>query len=273
MSEQKCGFIAIVGRPNVGKSTLLNRIIGHKVSITSKKAQTTKDFIKGILTLAGRQYIFVDTPGYQLKKSTIVDFREVLKDVDECILVLESNRYSQEDEKLAQVLGEVGKPLFIVVNKVDKLTRFQQAEVAAALKSRFPNTPLHFISAKHNPDFKVLLDSLAELLPEGPFLFNENDYSAQSLEFMVEELIREKVYRYLAQELPYAIRVQLESLSWDNNLVKVRALILVSKPSHKAIVIGKEGHTIKHLATKAREDLEKLLSSKVFLELRVKERP
>lgn len=275
---QRCGLIAIVGRPNVGKSTLLNALVGQKVSITSRKAQTTRHRITGIRTLGDTQYVFVDTPGFQTRHSNALNRtlnRTVLSsvsDVDLVLFVVEAGRFGLDDAKVLALIPP-DKPTVLVANKLDKVVR--RAELAPWLKSmqeRHPFVEFVPLSAKRPDQVKRLLEIVRPYLPEQPWWYEEDALTDRSERFLASEIVREKLFRFTGDELPYSSTVMIEKFEEEGRLRRIAATIIVERESHKAIVIGDGGERLKRIGTEARLELEKLLDAKVFLELWVKVR-
>jgi len=283
-----CGFIAIIGKPNVGKSKLINHIVGKKISITSDRTQTTRYAITGIRTIEDNastyQFVFVDTPGLEKKntnKYSPVLNKSVLKtleDVDIILWVIEANRYTEEDQNVLHIIKNITKkPLFLVVNKIDKAKTPESQQVMHTKiieikeQCQFAHTCL--ISAKHSLGITEMLAEMKKFLPESPLLFDANQQSTRDENFIIQETIREKTFRYLGQELPYTLIIELEEVENTADILKVKAVIFVTKESHKAIVIGTKGAMLKKVSMESRLDLEKQFQKKVFLEIWVKFRP
>jgi GTP-binding protein Era len=272
-----CGFVAIVGRPNVGKSTLLNRIVGQKVSITSHRPQTTRHRILGIKTAGETQYVYVDTPGMHLgAKSAINRFmnrtaRSALADVDVVLFVVEALRWTDEDQNVAARLMGSPAPVILVVNKVDAL-RDKSALLPyleqIAGKGRFAE--IVPVSAGTGVGIADLERLVARRLPEGAHYFPEDQVTDRSERFLAAELVREKLMRMLRQELPYALTVEIERFKEDEGVLHVDAVVWVERKGQKAIVIGKGGATLKEVGKQARLNMEAMFGSKVFLKLWVK---
>src|SRR3990167_6907466 len=267
-----CGYIALIGRPNVGKSTLLNQILQQKLSITSRKPQTTRHTILGIETLGDDQAVYVDTPGIQLgvKKTLNRMMNKVairtLHDVDVVVVVVDATSWTEEDEYVFQLLTSVTVPCFLVVNKVDKMSdKAQLLPYLDTVRQRNAFTAIIPLSAKTGDQVDQLHACLRSVLPEGPHLFDADQLTDRSTRFLCAELIREKIFRLCGQELPYATTVDIESYQEEENLVRIHALILVEKESHKRMIIGEKGLKMKTMATSARLDMERLLAKKVFL--------
>jgi GTP-binding protein Era len=275
-TAHRAGTIAIVGRPNVGKSTLLNRLVGMKLSITSRRPQTTRHRITGILTEPDAQLVFVDTPGFQnahggaLNKLMNRAVTDTLGGVDVVVLVVEARRISAEDRRLLPLLPK-GLPVVLVLNKIDALpdksALLPLLQQAAALRDFADIVP---VSAARGTQVGKLVEALKRHLPEGPALYGEDEVTDRPERFLAAELVREKLFRLLGEELPYAATVTIEKFETEGNLRRIHAGIVVDKPGHKAIVIGKGGEKLKQIGTQARTDMEKLFGGKVFLELWVR---
>ncbi len=281
-TSQRCGLIAIVGRPNVGKSTLLNALVGQKVSITSRKAQTTRHRITGIRSEGDAQFVFVDTPGFQTRHGNALNRnlnRTVLSsvaDVDVVLFVVEAGRYGMDDAKVLALVPE-GKPVILIANKLDKVVR--RAELAPWLKGmqeRHPFAEFVPLSATRADDVKRLLGIVRPYLPEQPWWHEEEALTDRSERFLASEIIREKLFRLTGDELPYTSTVVIDKFEEEaqraGRFVKLAATIVVERDGHKAMVIGDGGERIKRIGTEARQELERLMDAKVFLELWVKVR-
>ncbi|WP_416136272.1 GTPase Era [Aquabacterium sp. A7-Y] len=277
-SQQRCGLIAIVGRPNVGKSTLLNALVGQKVSITSRKAQTTRHRITGICTEGDTQYVFVDTPGFQTKRGNALHrtlnraVLSSLSDVDVVLFVVEAGRFGLDDAKVLSLVPE-GKPVFLVANKLDKVLR--RAELAPWLKDmqeRHPFNEFVPLSAKRAEDAQRLLQIVRPYLPEQPWWHDEEALTDRSERFLASEIVREKLFRLTGDELPYTSTVVIDKFEEEGALRRIAATIVVERDAHKGMVIGDGGERLKRIGSEARQELETLLDAKVFLELWVKVR-
>jgi GTPase len=284
---RRCGTIAIVGRPNVGKSTLLNALVGQKVSITSRKAQTTRHRITGIATEGNTQFVFVDTPGFQtrhtvrgtsaLNRSLNKTVQSVLADVDLVVFVVEAGRFGLDDAKVLALVPP-GKPVLLVANKLDLVQR--RAELAPWLKSmgeRHAFAEYVPLSSKRDEDVKRLLEVIRAYLPEQPWYYDEDAVSDRSEKFLAGEMIREKLFRLTGDELPYTSTIVIDRFNEEpghggGRFVKIAATIIVEREGHKGIVIGDGGERLKRIGTEARTELERLFDAKVFLELWVKVR-
>lgn len=268
-----CGYIAFVGRPNVGKSTLLNRILGHKLSITSRKPQTTRHRILGVRTEGCHQFVYVDTPGiHQGVKKTINKMMNqsamsALSDVDVIVFLIDTMQWKDEDEYVLSLIKKTTAPCFLAVNKVDKLTdKAQLLPWLNELHERHPFAGMIPLSAKTGVQVECLQQRLQAALPEGPHLFAADQWTDRSVKFLCAELLREKIFRLCGQELPYSTTVEIESFKEQDGLVTIHALIFVDKESHKRMIIGEKGRKMKEIASSARVEMEKLLDQKVFLQ-------
>ena len=280
---QRCGLVAIVGRPNVGKSTLLNALVGQKVSITSRKAQTTRHRITGIRTEGGSQFVFVDTPGFQTRHATALNrtlnrtVQASLADVDVVLFVVEAGRFGAADEQV-QALLPPGKPVLLVANKLDEVTRREDLlPWLQAMQARHAYAEFVPISAHKAADVQRLLGILEPYLPEQPWLHDEDTVSERSERFLASEIIREKLFRLSGDELPYTSTVVIDRFEEEpgrqaSRMVRIAATIVVEREAHKGMVIGAAGERLKRIGSEARQDLERLLDAKVFLEVWVKVR-
>lgn len=270
------GFVAIVGRPNVGKSTLLNRLIGQKISIVSRKAQTTRHRVTGVLTEGQSQYIFVDTPGFQTRHKNALNramnrtVTQVLSDVDLVLFVIESGRYGPADEQVVKLLPPDAK-VILVINKVDLLEdKGRLLPFMQKMSEVFPFAEIVPVSAEKGRNTDQLLKAAGPYLPEGDPIFDADDITDRSERFLAAEFLREKLFRQLGEELPYGMTVEIEKFEAEPGLRRIHAAIIVDRDAHKAMVIGKGGERLKRIASEARVELEKLFESKVFLEVWVK---
>jgi GTP-binding protein Era len=270
------GFLAIVGRPNVGKSTLTNRLVGAKVSITSRKAQTTRHRIHGVLTTGDCQYIFVDTPGFQTKHRNALNrlmnrsVTQTLADVDVVLLMVEAGRWGAGEKDLLGLLPK-DRPVILVVNKLDRLAdRGTVLPFLQKCAEEFPFAEIVPISAERGENLDELLKAAAKHLPEASPVFGADDITDRSERFLAAELLREKLFRNLGEELPYGMAVEIEKFEQEGDLRRIHAAVVVDKAAHKAIVIGKAGERLKRISTDARKDMEALFGGKVWLETWVK---
>ena len=276
MSELKSGYVAIVGRPNVGKSTLLNRLIGQKVSIVSRKAQTTRHRIMGILTNPDAQYVFVDTPGFQTKHTNALNramnrgVTQALADVDVVLFVVEAGRFDDKDKAVIRLLP-ADRSVIIVVNKIDQLKdKTKLLPFMAELAKERDFAAIIPVSAAKGKQLDDLLRETRKHLPHNELLFGEDEITDKSEKFLAAEYIREKLFRLIGDELPYAATVEIEKFEMDGALRRIHAAIVVDRDGHKAIIIGSGGETLKRIASEARQDMERLFDGKVFLEVFVK---
>jgi len=272
----RTGFIAIVGRPNVGKSTLLNRLIGQKISIVSRKAQTTRHRITGIRTDEAAQYIFVDTPGFQTKFRSALNeamnrgVTTTLADIDVVLFVIEAGKFDSRDAAVLKLLPR-NQPVILVINKADLVKdKAQLLPFMERMSKEFNFHAIVPISAQKVMKVEVLLDAIQPLLPEGEPMYEEDQVTDRSERFLAAELIREKIFRLVGDELPYSTAVEIEKYEEEGNLRRIYAAILVDRDAQKAIIIGKDGERLKEISTQARTDMEKMFDGKVFLEVWVK---
>jgi GTP-binding protein Era len=282
VASQRCGVVAIVGRPNVGKSTLLNALVGQKISITSAKAQTTRHRINGIRTVAEAQFVFVDTPGFQTRHGAALNrtlnrtVQGVLADVDVVLFVVEAGRFGLDDAKvlsLIQTEAMLGKPVLLVANKLDAVQR--RADLAPWLKGmqdRHAFAEFVPLSAKKAADVERLLAIVKPYLPEQAWLHEADALTDRSERFLAGEIIREKLFRLTGDELPYTSTVVIDAFEEEGALRRIAASIVVERDAHKGMIIGAGGERLKRIGSEARQELETLMDGKVFLELFVKVR-
>ena len=278
-TDYRCGFVAIVGRPNVGKSTLMNHLIGQKISITSKKAQTTRNRVTGIYTDDTAQFVFVDTPGFQTNHRNALNDRlnqnvtEALSGVDVVVFVVKAMRFTDADRVVLKQLPK-HTPVVLVVNKIDKdkaKDKFALEAFINEVRQEFEFTASEAVSAKHGLRIANLLELLKPYLPESIPMYPEDMVTDKSSRFLAMEIVREKLFRYLGEELPYAMNVEVEQFEEEESgLFRIYIAVLVDKDSQKAILIGKGGEKLKKISTEARLDMEKLFDTKVFLKIWVK---
>jgi GTP-binding protein Era len=282
-SPRRCGWIAIVGRPNVGKSTLLNALVGQKVSITSNKAQTTRHRINGIRTIGATQFVFIDTPGFQTRHAAALNrtlnrtVQGALSDVDVVLFVVEAGRFGLDDAKVLSLVAaggtDGGPPVILVANKLDAVHR--RAEIAPWLKGmqeRHPFAEFVPLSARKASDVQRLLGIVGPYLPEQAWFYEEDALTDRSERFLASEIIREKLFRLTGDELPYTSTVVIDKFEEEGRLRRIAASIVVERDAHKGMVIGDQGAMLKRIGSEARTELEKLMGGKVFLELWVKVR-
>lgn len=277
MSENfRTGYVAIIGRPNVGKSTLTNRLVGAKVSITSRKAQTTRHRIHGVLTTDNTQYIFVDTPGFQTTHTNALNrlmnrsVTSSFADVDVILLVIEAGRWGAGEEALLAMLPE-GKPVILAINKIDRWEdKGQLLPFITKLSTEHQFAEIVPLSAEKGMGTEALLKTVATYLPVMPPVFDVDDITDRSERFLASEILREKLFRNLGEELPYGLAVEIEKFEQEGDLRRIFAAIIVDRSAHKIMVIGKFGERLKRISTDARRDMEKLFGGKVWLETWIK---
>ncbi|QFU76513.1 GTPase Era [Halioglobus maricola] len=272
-----CGYVAIVGRPNVGKSTLLNHILGQKISITSRKPQTTRHQVLGIKTENDHQIIFVDTPGLHKAAEKAINrymnkaASSAIRDVDLVLFLVDRTAWTEEDEMVLQQVVQSGLPAILVVNKVDLLEdkavllpHLQSLTEKADFKAVIP------LSALRQHNVESLESEVIKYLPESEHFFPEDQITNRSQRFLAAEIVREKITRQLGDELPYAVNVEIEEFAFDNGIIHISALILVERDGQKKIIIGEKGSRLRSIGTEARQDMERLFDNKVMLRLWVK---
>lgn len=272
----KCGTVAIVGRPNVGKSTLLNHILGMKLAITSRKAQTTRHRLLGIHTTEDTQFLFVDTPGFQqkhlnaLNKGLNKTVTQVLTEVDVVLFVIEPMKLGEADRKVLFLLSDK-VPTLLVVNKSDLMgDKGNLLPLIQDFDLEFPFADIVPVSAKKSLHLDELLVTIRKYLPTQPAIFGADELTDKNERFLAAELVREKIFRLLGDEIPYAVTVEIEKFEMDGKMRRIAAAIIVDKESQKPMLIGKGGDKLKQISTEARQDMEKLFGGKVFLETWVK---
>ncbi|MBE2261624.1 MAG: GTPase Era [Burkholderiaceae bacterium] len=282
-ASRRCGLVAIVGKPNVGKSTLLNALVGQKISITSRKAQTTRHRITGICSRGETQFVFVDTPGFQtlhntaLNKSLNKTVLGAVGDVDLVLFVVEAGSFTLADAKVLSLL-KPDVPALLIANKLDNVHR--RAEIAPWLKTmqeRHPFAEFVPMSAKNAKDIERLFGICEKYLPEQDWWYGEDELTDRSEKFLASEIVREKLFRFTGDELPYTSTVVIDKFEDEmgrnkSRLARIAATIVVEREGHKAMVIGEKGERLKRIGTEARQELERLMDCKVFLELWVKVR-
>ncbi len=278
MTDTKhCGYVAIIGRPNVGKSTLLNQLLAHKLSITARKPQTTRHAILGVLTHETKQAIFIDTPGLHLGKTKAINrymnraASSALVDADVVILVIEALRWTEEDAWVLTKLAKVTSPVLLVINKVDQVKQktsllpfIEELSTKHAFKNIIP------LSAQTGDNVAALMQQIMDLLPIGEHLFPPDQLTDRNQRFLATEIVREKLIRHLGDELPHELSVTLEEYKVKNNVIHMHMIIWVERKGQKVIVVGRDGELLKKLGTKARLEMEKMFGQKVYLNLWVK---
>ncbi|GMV54763.1 MAG: GTPase Era [Betaproteobacteria bacterium] len=276
MSAFKCGLIAIVGRPNVGKSTLLNRLVGFKLSIISSRPQTTRHKILGVLSEDERQFVFVDTPGYQQRHRSALNrlmnkqIQSALAEVDAVLWLIDARRLTAEDRQLIPLLP-ASRPVILAMNKVDALSdRNRLLPMIDSVRKLHPFAEIVPISAESGDNVEALKNAVAAHLPDAPAMFDADTVTDRSERFLAAEYVREKLFRRLGEEIPYGTAVQIERFEQGDGQRRIAAVIWVDRPAHKRIVIGQGGEALKAVASAARRDMEESFGGKVFLEVWVK---
>ena len=277
-APHRAGLVAIVGRPNVGKSTLLNHFVGQKISITSRKPQTTRHRITGILTRPDAQLVFVDTPGFQTEYRSVLTrlmnrtVRQALEEVDVVLCVIEAGKFDERDEALVKLLPQK-VPVVLALNKTDRIKDKRALfPFTKSVSERHAFAAIVPVSAERGTQIPELIDEMAQRLPEAPRIYEEDEITTLPERFLAAELVREKLFRLLGEELPYAAAVEIERFETEGNLRRIYVGILVDRPNQKAIIIGKDGEKLKAIGTQARKDMERMFGGKVFLELWVRVR-
>ena len=277
--NKRCGFVAIVGRPNVGKSTLLNHILGMKLSITSRKPQTTRHQILGVKTVDNTQTIYVDTPGIHQRRGSAINkymnraATSVLNDVDVILFVVQANKWTEEDQAIVERFKKVSCPILLVVNKIDTLSSKKELlPIIEKLSTHYDYAEILPVSALNGINVEMLEQKIEPLLPENEYIYPEDQVTDRSMRFLASEIIREKLIRELGQELPYTSTVSIDKYDDAPDIVHIHATIYVESEGQKAIIIGKKGSRLKSIGTKSREDISKMIETKVYLNLWVKVR-
>lgn len=274
----KSGFISIIGRPNVGKSTFINRVIGQKIAIMSDKPQTTRNKVQGVLTTNDTQYIFIDTPGIHKPKHKLGDFmmkvaQNTLKEVDLILFMVNAEEgFGRGEEFIIEKFQSVQTPIFLIINKIDRIHPDKLLTVIESYKEKYQFAEIIPISALEGNNVETLLEQVKNYLPEGPMYYPADQVTDHPERFIVAELIREKALHLTREEIPHSLAVVIDKIEGRQNqdLIHVMATIIVERDSQKGIIIGKQGKMLKEIGKRARVDIENLLGSKVFLELWVK---
>ncbi len=276
--SHKSGFVNIIGNPNVGKSTLMNALVGEKISIITKKAQTTRHRIMGIVNGEDFQIVYSDTPGvlkpaYKLQESMMRFVQSALEDADVILYITDTFETPNKNQEFLDKIQKLGTPIILVINKVDLTTQEKVTELVDIWGKMLPSARILPVSALHGFNTEGLITIIKEILPEGPEYFSKETLTDRTMRFFASEIIREKILLHYQKEIPYSVEVEIEEYKEGIKLDSIRAVIYVSRESQKAIVIGHQGKMLKRVGIEARLDLEKLLEKKVFLELFVKVDP
>lgn len=274
-SNHRAGFVNIIGSPNVGKSTLMNQLVGERLSIINRKAQTTRHRIMGIVNEPEWQIVYSDTPGvldpaYKLQEGMMKFVRTALQDADLILLVTDVQENDLAHPETLTKIAEMEVPVFILINKVDLAEQAQVAERISFWQSRIPRATVAPISALHGFNIETILERIVDHLPESPPYFPKDELTNKPMRFFISEIIREKILTHFKQEIPYSCEVVVDAYVEEENIVKIRAEIRVARDSQKHIVIGRGGSMIKRVGTDARKEIERFIGQRVFLDLYVK---
>jgi GTP-binding protein Era len=269
------GFVNIVGSPNVGKSTLMNQLVGEKLSIVTSKAQTTRHRILGIVNDEDHQIVFSDTPGvvnvsYKLHENMMEYVSVSLQDADVLLFVTDTVEQKMNHEATLERIKKLNVPVLCLINKVDKSHQEKVAERIEYWKNEIPNAEVYPISALHNFNIDIVWDRILSLIPENPPYYDKDELSDRPMRFFVSEIIREKIFNFCQKEIPYSTQIEIEMYEDTVHLIRIRAIIIVERDSQKGIIIGKGGEMLKKIGRQARIDIQKFLDKKVFLETFVK---
>ena len=273
--EHKSGFVNIIGNPNVGKSTLLNSIIGQDISIITNKAQTTRHRIKGILSDKNYQIVFSDTPGiiipaYKLQESMMQYVKSAFQDADVILYVVEIGEQGLKDEEIFEKIKKLKIPLIILLNKIDLVSQDKVLLEIENWKRKFSKAIVLPISALNKFNINEIIDTIVEVLPISPPYYSKDDVTDKSERFFIEEIIREKILKHYKKEVPYSVEISVEEFFEEEDIIRIRAIIYVLRESQKGILIGHKGLGLKRIGTEARKDIEKMLDKKVFLATPIK---
>lgn len=271
----KAGFVNIIGNPNVGKSTLMNVLVGERLSIITSKAQTTRHRILGIVNDESHQIVFSDTPGiiqpaYRLQENMMDFVHSAFQDADVLVYMVETGEKRLKDEKLFERLQNTSIPVLLLLNKIDTAEQGFVQEQIEYWKEQLPNAELYPISALNKFNVAVVMERIKELLPESPPYYEKDALTDKSERFFVCETIREKILKYYKKEIPYSVEIEVEEFKDEEDIIRIRSIIYVSRDSQKGIIIGHQGKALKKIGTLARRDLEKFFDKKIYLELFVK---
>ena len=273
--EHKSGFVNIIGNPNVGKSTLLNSLIGQDISIITNKAQTTRHRIKGILSDKNYQIVFSDTPGiikpaYKLQESMMQYVKSAFQDADVILYVVEIGEQGLKDEEIFEKIKKLKIPLIILLNKIDLVSQDKVLLEIENWKRKFSKAIVLPISALNKFNINEIIDAIVEVLPISPPYYSKDDVTDKSERFFIEEIIREKILKHYKKEVPYSVEISVEEFFEEEDIIRIRAIIYVLRESQKGILIGHKGLGLKRIGTEARKDIEKMLDKKVFLATPIK---
>ncbi len=271
----KSGFVNIVGSPNVGKSTLMNRLVGEKLSIVTSKAQTTRHRILGIVNDEEYQIVFSDTPGvvnaaYKLHETMMEYVNTSLKDADVLLFITDTKENEMNHQETLEKIQKLKVPVFCLVNKIDLSNQEQVEERMKYWQERLPNATVYPISALHDFNVQAVWERILDLVPESPAYYDKEELSDRPMRFFVSEIIREKIFLHCDKEVPYSCQVEIEEYIEEDHLTRIRALIIVERDSQRGILIGKGGEMIKRIGREARLEIQKFIDQKVFLETYVK---
>lgn len=273
--EHKAGFVNIIGNPNVGKSTLMNALIGQKLSIITRKAQTTRHRIKGILSSENYQIVFSDTPGiikpvYKLQESMMDYVKSAFQDADVILYIVEIGEKTLKDEDFFEKIKKLDIPLILLLNKIDLVDQEKVLQEIDVWKNKLPKAEVLPISALNEFNVKEAIETIVNVLPNSPAYFDKGDVTDKSERFFIEEIIREKILKHYKKEVPYSVEIEVEEFFEEEEIVRIRAIIYVLRESQKGILIGHKGLGLKRIGTEARKDIEKMLEKKVFLATPIK---
>ncbi|TKG94646.1 GTPase Era [Puteibacter caeruleilacunae] len=271
----KSGFVNIIGNPNVGKSTLMNALVGEKLSIITSKMQTTRHRIKGIVSGEDFQIVYSDTPGilkpnYKLQESMMKFVDTALTDADVILYVTDIYETADKNEEYLEKIQKTDIPVLLILNKIDQSTQEKVVEKYDYWKEKLPNATIFPVSALEKFNVAPIFDKIMESLPEGPAYFSKDDLTDRNERFFAQEIIREKILLHYKKEVPYSVEVVIESFKEEKNLIRIAGVIHVSRDSQKGIIIGHQGKSLKRVGTEARKDMEEFFDKKVFLEMFVK---
>jgi len=273
--KHKSGFVNIIGNPNVGKSTLMNSLIGQDLSIITSKAQTTRHRIKGILSDENYQIVFSDTPGvikpaYKLQESMMQYVKSAFQDADVIMYVVEIGEKGLKDNDIFEKIQQLKIPLIILLNKIDLVSQEKVLEEIENWTSKFSTAKILPISALNGFNINEVIQLILEVLPESPAYYSKDDITDKSERFFIEEIIREKILKHYKKEVPYSVEISVEEFFEEEEIIKIRAIIYVLRESQKGIIIGHKGLGLKRIGTESRKDIEKMLGKKVFLKTPIK---